>query len=392
MSDILAGQTEHSSHAPLTQAQTVAICHHLQQQIRSLEKSLVELQREVHHTNEYVTTLKNRSTNSGDDIHDLQVSVAATNAGVEKLTSEQLRMGATISELQASEQILRDRIMLMDEAKKISDNTQDMLIREVKAEKDLHSKFAAAVDKIAKQDIKRIEKEFEGSKLFLSQVAAEQALIAEFGNENREAAREVKREVENVINEVKKTNTVTSILESRLVGTREGMLQNNGKFAALNDQLSRITECYEQTKARVGETEIKIKTVSDSIKCNQHGDEDRQRELEAIIDKVKALQINVEKESGQGDEFRTQINGVRGSVSQLMRKFSEMSDELKECSSSTREVRANLKEQSAMLLPNIHMDSPGAGADFGSPSRASTASSSARRPGGSASPSKAWPW
>ena len=35
-------------------------------------------------------------------------------------------------------------------------------------------------------------------------------------------ARAVKNEVEKVINEVKKTNTVTSILESRLVGTREG--------------------------------------------------------------------------------------------------------------------------------------------------------------------------
>merc|ERR1740117_1896856 len=99
--------------------------------------------------------------------------------------------------------------------------------------------------------MKKIQKDFATTKLFVDQVAAEQIVIAEFGQKNRDFIRECKAEVENVVNEVKRSNTVTSILESRLQTTTQGMNANVAKFASIENGLLKITECYEQTKARV---------------------------------------------------------------------------------------------------------------------------------------------
>jgi len=377
----------------MSQAQTVAICQHLQNEIRAVEARVGELGREFAHSNEYVQTLKSRSTDSHDDIHNLQVSMANTNASLEKLFSEHSRTCINVAELQASDLTMKNKVVLLDEANRLSDTTVEMLQREFKAEKESLRILSESLDSLASSDFKKLQKEFASSKLFLEQVADEQTKIADFGEKTRDLVRVAKTEVEGVVNELRRSNTVTGILESRLVTTTQGMQANGGKFAELNAQLSKITECYEQTKARVGETELKIKDVSDANKATQHELEDRSREIDAMTEKVRHSLAGLESQSGSSDELRHQINGVRGSMDQLSRKVSSMQGELKECSETARQVSAGLKDQSARLMPNIGMsDSPAGGgglpdiSGFGSPSRSGTATST-KRP---SPPTKAW--
>jgi len=394
MSDILSGQTDHNSHAPMTTAQTVAICQHLQQEIRNVESIVTELQRDMLHQTEYVQTLKSRSTDSHDDIHNLQVGIAEANARHEKMAAEHGRTCDNVVELQASSLAMQEKVVQLDEANRLSDTTMEMLQREFKQEKESLRTLAETIDKLASQDIKKLQKEAAGSKLYLDQVAEEQSKSAEFGQKTRDFLREAKAEIEGTVNEVKRANTVTSILESRLVTTSQGVQANTGKFADLNSQLSKITECYEQTKARVGESELKLKEVNDANKFTQHELEDRTREMAAMSEKVRDSLVGLEKESGSGDEMRHQINAVRGSVDQLMRKVMSMQGELKELGDTTRTVRAGLQQQSAMLLPNIALDSPAGGMggmDFGgSPSGRGGTASSTKRPANGASPAGAW--
>lgn len=404
MADILGGQTDHSSFAPLSQAQTIAICQHLQQEIRGVEQQLTEVQRDVGHTNEHVQALRDKAVASSDDVHNLQVGLAVQEASLEKLAKEHARTGASVAELQVSDSASKDKLTVLDEAKKMSDTRQDAVNRTLLQATEERKALQAAIDEMVNKDFKELQKEFANMCLSLTQVTSEQAATAHFARQNRDSLRDARNDITECFNEVKRSNTVTNILENRLASTAKGVKQNFSKCSEIQDQMMKITECYEQTKYRVGDSESAIKAVSDANKATQHELEERTRELEALTDKVtQALKV-LEDEQMSAAEMRQQLNAVRSSCEKSMRGIQQTQLELKELESTTSQVRAGLKEQSAMLLPNIHLDSPelaSNSARHGSLLITGNSSSSNSRPmsgslrtlgGGSlrGSPAKAW--
>lgn len=404
MADILGGQTDHQSFAPLSQAQTIAICQHLQQEIRGVEQQLSETQRDVGHLNEHVQGLRDRATVSHDDLHSLQVGLAVQEANLEKLAKEHARTGASVAELQVSDSASRDKLTILDEAKKMSDTRQDAVNRTLLQATEERKALQATIDKMLNEDFKELQKEFANMCLSLTQVTSEQAAAGQFARQTRDAVRDARSDITECFNEVKKASTVTSILEGRLASTARGVKQNFSRSSELQDQMLKITECYEQTKYRVGDSETAIKAVSDANKATQRELEDRTHDLEALTDRVTQVVKTLEDEQMSTEDMRHQLNVLRSSCEKSMRGIQQTQLELKELESTTSQVRAGLKEQSAMLLPNIHLDSPDLASNsarYGSLLITGNSSSSNSRPmsggmrtlsGGSTkgSPAKAW--
>merc|ERR1719235_1756250 len=145
---------------------------------------------------------------------------------------------------------------------------------------------------------------------------------------------------------------MTDILGKRLFQTDALAKVNVGRYTDLSEQLVKITECYEQTRARVRESEQRIKEVTDMVKIADHAMEDRTREIEVISDKLKStMEQIVVNETTTGD-LRQQISSCWSGLDRIGRSMGSLQVDVQSSQESVAQVKQGLKEQS-LLLPNI---------------------------------------
>lgn len=374
MADILAGETEHQSYAPLSQAQTLAICKHLQGEIRDVETKLLETQRDLAHTVESVDTLKGKKDGNEDAVHSLQTGLSDTNIALAKLQSEVDRNVKATQGLVISDQSNKDKIVQLDEGKKMIDTRLDVMMNDITQHRDANKRLQDDITNRVNEDMRRLNKIVENVNLSLDQMSKEQKQIVENQKDDRNQVREAHLNIENVLNEVKKGNTVTNILENRLASTAKGVQQNWTKLSELSDGATKLTECYEVTRARVIECEGQLKNLHGMGKQTHNELEDSVRQIERNADRLgQALKLLDEEGTGS-EEMRHQLNSLRQSGEQASKRIAQLTKEVGEVTQSTSQLKSGLKEQNALLLPNIHLDSPEAanaaqrhGSVFGGP-------------------------
>merc|ERR1719271_1302911 len=102
--DILKGQSDTTGSAPLSQAQTVAICRHLQTEIREVEADTDETKRYLQHTTNHLQKLREQHDTREDQIHTLQTAISNSNAHMSKVETEVQRLFEAVLQLQMSDQ------------------------------------------------------------------------------------------------------------------------------------------------------------------------------------------------------------------------------------------------------------------------------------------------
>lgn len=358
MADILDGTSEQAGYAPLSQAQTIAICKHLQTEIRTVETFVNELQRDLQHTQDHVQNLKAAQGQGNDEVHNIHVSLGDANANLSKLQSEVERNVKATMTLQTSDQSNKDKIVQLEEAKKMIDTRLDVMANDLAQQGISNRKINDDIANRVNEEIKVLQKSVEGTNLMVDQVNKDQKQTAQCEKEDRDSLRDAYLRIENVLNEVKKSNAVTNILENRLASTAKGVQQNWAKCSELADGAVKLNECYEKTRARVVDAEGQMKLVSDAGKQTQHDLEDSVRQVERNTDKLAQALKLLEEEGSATEEMRHQLNSLRQSAESANKRSMQLAQEMKDVAEATQQVRAGLKEQSAVLLPNIHMDSP----------------------------------
>jgi hypothetical protein len=311
----------------------------------------------MQHTHDHVQSLREKSAQSYDDVHLLQVGLADTNINLDKISKELGRVGQATQELQATDVTLKEKLTVLEEARKMGDVRYEVIVKDVLAAKASDRKLQDSVERHINEDLRVLRKEIANTNLAVNQVVVEHQATANAGRENRDALRETRVEVERVLNEVKKSNTVTNILENRLASTAKGLQQSWGKCAELSDSMVQLVECYDRTKARVMEDEGLIREVTAFAK-HTRGDVDQVvRQVEQNVDRLTQAMKLLGEESSATEDMRHQINAVRQSNSTALRQCSQLKSEVYEVKQEAATMKGAMKETSAMLLPNIHMDS-----------------------------------
>jgi len=372
MADFLAGSSMQSNTAPLTQAQTVQMCQHLAVEIRSVESVLNEVQRDLQHTQEHLQNLRVKSTQSYDDVHSLQVGLADTNINLDKVSKELGRVGQATQQLQVSDQDTKEKLTLLEETRKMVDTRIDAIAKEVMSTKEIDRRLQEAIERHINEDLRVLRKEVANTNLAVNQVVMEVKQSAAYGRENRDAIRDSKVDVEKVLNEVKKANTVTNILENRLASSAKGLQQSWAKCAELSDAMVKLAECYDKTKARVIDAEGVMKEISTFGRQTQSGLDEAMRQVEQNTDRVTISLKSLGDNSSAIEDVRHQLNAVRQGQQNGMRQVTSLKNELVDVKQTAYAVQGALKEQSSMMLPSIQ-------AEFDSPQ----ASKASTRPGNS---------
>lgn len=363
MAEILEGTSDTNAYAPLTQAQTVAVCRFLQQEIRNVQAELTETVHELQHTKESVELLKGSSNSNEDQVRNCVHEIAEAKVDIHTLQEELGRNTKATHALMHSEQLSKDRIAAVEEGEKMIQTRLDAIANEIAQQKEQAQKVKDDVANRIDLELKRLDKYSEGIKLALDQTNKEQEHLSKLQKETQSSVREAHVGIENVTVEIKKINTVAGILENRLGSTAKGVQQTWNKLAELSDGAIKINECYERTRTRSLENEAKVQMLADAQSKLEVHHEDSVRQVERNTDRL-AQMLKLLDESGQGSEdIRHQLNSLKQNSEKVWKKVTELSRDLQEVNQATQQLRAGIKEQAQLLLPNIHMDSPEAAAN-----------------------------
>jgi len=313
---------------------------------------------DLQHTQEHLQNLREKSMQTHDEVHGLQVGLADSNANLDKLSKELGRVGDATQQLQMSDQQTKDKLMVLEEAKKMVDTRLDVFYRDMQQAKDSDKTLRDTIERHVNEDVRTLRKELANTNLTVNQIIAEHRQSVKLERENRDSLRDARVEIERVLNEVKKSSTVTNILENRLASTAKGLQQSWNKCSELTDAMVKLAECYDKTKARVVDAEGLIKEVGTAGKHMQESVDQVQRQVEQNSDRLaQALKV-LDDEGTATEDMRHQINSLKQGQANYARKVSSLQQEVSEVQKMSMAVKAGLKEQSSLLLPNIHLDSP----------------------------------
>lgn len=357
MADILEGTSDHQAFAPLSQAQTIAICKHLQAEIRSVSDICNENSQALQHLSEDMVKVKSKHGDN-DAVHDLQVGLSDACIDISKLQNEIERDVQNLQMLMAGSRSSTEKTLQLEEAQKMMETRLEAISRELAQQRDTSKKVHDDIGNRINEDLRALQKASDNTTLILDQFSKEQKQITQLQKEDRSSSGQTDAKIESVLNEVKKSNTVISILENRLASTAKGVQQNWTKLADLSEGAAKLNDCYEKTRARVVECEGQIKQLGDGNKQTARELTEAVRQIERNTDRcAQALKL-LDEEGAATEEMRHQINSVRQGGDNASRKLTSMSKEIIDIQATMTQLRAGVKEQSALLLPNIHMDRP----------------------------------
>jgi chromosome segregation ATPase len=358
MAELLKGSAETAGFAPLSQAQTIAICKHLQQEIRQVEQTLSEVQRELQHTNERQASIKEKAGEKREHIHDLQLGVNDVNARLDKLDAEQGRLAEAVVALQGYDQVSREKIQGMEEFNKMADVKLGVLAQNMNLVKDQDSKLQADLGRLMDIEVRGLQKDLQSNVLRLEQFSDEQKKIIEVEKQDRETARLVRSDIENMMTEMKKSNMVINILENRLASTAKGVQENFAKFKEIDGKVIKIQECYDKTRGRAKDNEAKIKELRDIGLQTQSELEDGLKKVAHNEDRITQFMQELATECNNVEELRHQVNNLRQSHERITKSMSHITHEVRTNGTTIKAVEAGLREHSSLLLPNINLDGP----------------------------------
>jgi len=353
----MQGNSMTTSSAPLTQSQTVQMCQALQAEIRSVESVLAEVQRDLQHTQEHLQNLQEKSTQTYDEVHTLQVGLSDTNINLDKVSKELGRVGQATQQLQVSDQTTKETLTVLEESKKLVETRLEVITKDVLLGKETDQRLQDIVDRQINEDLRVLRKELANTNLTVNQTITEHKQTQMIGRENREALRDARVDIEKVLNEVKKANTVTNILENRLSSTAKGLQQSWSKCAELSDSMVKLAECYDKTKARALDNEGQIKEFVTFGQRTREELVQAVRQVEHNTDRLSQAMKKIDEAESATEDSRHQINNMKQVQQNSLRSFNALKGELNEVKQRQADIRGAIKEQSSMLLPNIHLDS-----------------------------------
>jgi len=173
----------------------------------------------------------------------------------------------------------------------------------------------------------------------------------------KEAVRELGETVKGIANDLSATNTVAGIVEQRLSETASGLKTARNSVDDLNTVTLKLHEDHENTKITCAEAlaglkkvGLRVKQIDESLEKTGNALVGTQNKLDAARHDVSSLQNDLIATKTNVCQLKDGGNRAEDNLHRLRRHLNEVE-------ATTQAVRAGLKEQSSILLPNINMDS-----------------------------------
>jgi len=357
MAELLEGHTGHANFAPLSHGQTMAVSRYLQDQIRKLQQDLADMCKGLGGTNDAVAELKKQSGGANAQLAGLQDGLANANAGLEAQRSELGRVGGHVGKLQEGLDRTTDRTGKLEDAFKVDHQHLLKLEKEVKENEEEMHKLAETLKKKVQEDINELRDDLARKELDIKQMKADQDNLKDAVDNDRENQRLANMKIKEHDDRLNARDTYLKILEDRLGDCAAGLKQKAKDLEDLNTATLKLHEDHENTKNGLGEVNNNVKKVNNHVKT-VHG------KLEATAQGLNNVAGKLDSNVDDSDDLRKMLAELQARVQSLGEgtgrngdSIAQLMRELSEVGATAQAVRAGLKEQSSLLLPNITMDS-----------------------------------
>lgn len=357
MADILEGTTGHTHFAPLSHSQTLAVGRHLQDQIRQLQGRLDDFQHGLSETNDAVSDLRKTAGGANSALMSLQDGLAATKTAVETQRSELSRTNAGVQKLQGGLDKTNENVAKLGDGHKVTNMTLQKVTQDLADTTSLSRKLQEAIERKVEQDLLTLRDELSKSNLHIKNLKAEQDSLKAAAHDDRESMRQTDCKVKESIDKLSEAKTMLKIVEQRVADNTSGLRSTRLNLEDLNNATLKLHEDHENTKGHVTELHGNIKKVHSNVK-QVHS------KLDSTVQGLGLAQVKLDQQIENSEVLRQNVQDTHSRVLSLKEgherassMMSSLHKELAEVGATTQAVKAGLKEQSGLLLPNINMDS-----------------------------------
>mmetsp|Transcript_58920 Transcript_58920/g.164634 ORF Transcript_58920/g.164634 Transcript_58920/m.164634 type:complete len:387 (+) Transcript_58920:77-1237(+) len=359
MAEILSGCSGHSSYAPLSQAQTVAVCSHLQEQISALQMRCTSFQEALD---------RNMSLFEEERMHvRLELQSVATlresNAHCKSIIANLQNDVGSLKEVQRSHVQMHQRtgvdIAGLREAQRTSSTAHQQLLKE-------HGQTAAAVA-LLQDRFHQTAAEVDAHRDELSSVGQQ---LHKRGHD----AEVMKGNMKMMREELRKLDSVAQHNRAVLAKTMEDMQHLETRVADLTQSLLQVRRNADDHSKELGnlqETVRSVKTLADEGMAGVRGLTAQQKRAQESQDR---LAVSLQGTQSQLNGAKGVLENVRNGLEQtkitatglveghaaLSTKLQTVSGKLEETQNVLRETKRGLKQTNSLVLPNLSLDTRGA--------------------------------
>eukprot|EP00746_Dinoflagellata_sp_MGD_P004224 gnl/MRDRNA2_/MRDRNA2_108148_c0_seq1.p1 gnl/MRDRNA2_/MRDRNA2_108148_c0~~gnl/MRDRNA2_/MRDRNA2_108148_c0_seq1.p1 ORF type:complete len:421 (-),score=92.15 gnl/MRDRNA2_/MRDRNA2_108148_c0_seq1:16-1278(-) len=353
MADILAGNSGHASFAPLSHAQTIHVCQHLQAQIHDLQKELTDVRCEVRVQGENIRTHHAGIEETGSFVNSLREGLNHTNQFVDSLQND-------LGNLRTSHQRLNQE----------HDSTGDQVKRLEAGQALLTTQYTEVKNRLAttNAEVTGIHKQLDGStsngmtalkhqiqeaSLRLKRFEEEHTGMKTAMQEQKDALRAEESKLQAECDSLAKTNAVVQMLEQRLTETQRSLKATRHNLEEANRVVVKVHEDHDNTKAILADCCEGLKRTNLHVKQVHEGLDTNVRNLANTQVKLEEASTKLDKAKTQLDQTSLNVKSLREGQDMVKETTRAMQANLENTHCSLKEVKQGLRETNAIVLPNL---------------------------------------
>jgi len=356
MATLLTGESGHHTYAPLSHAQTLSICQHLENMIRELQTKTEELRRDLGHTDVNVAQLRTALGSTNAAVHTLQEGHVNSNNPIETLKKEQVRTGNKINKLGMGLEQVTEAVAGIRESNKVTDTSAAMLKQDFVALTERTNFLQKSLETNIAGDSAEQKEQLGTCIMAIKAIRQDLEKTKSGGQETKENLRITNGNLHTLNDEIAKANTVTGLIDQRLSEAYTNLKATRQNLAETNAVALRIHEDHKNTKSQLAATQEGVKKCSSHVKQVHEGLENTITKLHNNMEQAQKTHAGLIHTRDMLEKTRHQVNGLNEAHEMVSATTMSLQARLEDTHATVQSVKAGLKDTNSVVLPNLRMD------------------------------------
>eukprot|EP00927_Polykrikos_kofoidii_P027185 TRINITY_DN24014_c0_g3_i1.p1 TRINITY_DN24014_c0_g3~~TRINITY_DN24014_c0_g3_i1.p1 ORF type:complete len:413 (+),score=82.71 TRINITY_DN24014_c0_g3_i1:71-1309(+) len=359
--DILHGQSNHATFAPLSHAQTVSICRHLQEQIdalmarnRAFERDQADHANSVQAAHDNLTALdvdqnfKDQKTEYQELSEDNRKEIGRTNAALQKL--------------QAGLEQSNENLLVLREAHKVSNVNMRSIAQDVASNAAAATNLREILEKKVVVDIETLRDELCKTNMLVQNLQGENELCKGALQAHKEEHRKIRADALTMRNDLVKTDTRVTLLDQRSGEIARSLRETRQGLEDTTAVVVRLREDVDNTKANVLDLIAGLKKVAAQARQGLDSTERHTAELQSVEGQLGNVTSMAESNRQGLEQAKLSCRALREGQERHGKLQHQIQGELDQLRSMVNTTSRTLMQTNGLVLPNLTMETGGGNA------------------------------
>mmetsp|Transcript_64629 Transcript_64629/g.185914 ORF Transcript_64629/g.185914 Transcript_64629/m.185914 type:complete len:407 (-) Transcript_64629:152-1372(-) len=358
MALMLSGESQHLSYAPLSHGQTLSICHHLESLIQELQGQSVELRRDLDHAKGTIEAMRQSCGSTDAAVQGLQEGLHNTNDAVGTLKKDAKRTSEKLGKVAAGMESNRELVVQQREAMKINSaelqgqrRDFDLLVVRV-------NQLQQVIEKSLATSTDELWTEVKQAQLIIKNLQGESERTKAALQEQREKLRSTNGNLQALSDREQRLEAFTSSLEKRTGETVVALKATRAELGEAGTGLAQLSEEHKHTRSLLAGSADVIKKNGLSLRKLHENLDSNNTKLSQAGDTLQRTSAGLQSTKEAHDKTSSQLRSLAEAHEMLYNSHSTMKSNYEHTHASLQSVKENLKMTNALVLPNLHLDTP----------------------------------